>query len=205
MFFRFEEIEKGLTDFPGFHAKISLRSDVRGWLAPFLRFPRILLPGQGRRYESRPDGFLDRLLDGCSRFFEPEAVAEHEGGAENLGTGVGQAFARDVGGSSSGRFVKSERKVHGVFAGSKAGGGEHAERSADHGEFVGEDVSEHVLGNQSVELVGVANQLHGRIVGVHVGKFDRIVECTDSFGHDFSPKNGGFEHARLVHRTDFTL
>ena len=43
------------------------------------------------------------------------------------------------------------------FCGSKAGGGEHAKRSADHGEFVGEDVSEHVLGNENVELVGVAD------------------------------------------------
>ncbi len=57
VFFRFEEIEKGLTDFPGFHEKIFLRSDVRGWLDPFLRFPRILLPEQGRRYESRPGWF----------------------------------------------------------------------------------------------------------------------------------------------------
>ena len=129
-----QAFEDGLTHFFGSHGFSSL--------------------GKIAGTKAGPDGFLDGLFDGSGRFFESETVAEHESGAENLSAGVGQAFARDVGGGSPGRFVKSERKIHGVFAGSKAGGGEHAERSADHGEFVGQDVSEHVLGNQNAGWLG---------------------------------------------------
>ena len=39
-----------------------------------------------------PYGFLDRLLDGCSRFFEPEAVAEHEAALRTWAQGLAKPF-----------------------------------------------------------------------------------------------------------------
>ena len=57
MLLRLEEIKKGLTDFPSFHAKLPLRSGVRGWLVPFLGFLRILLLARGRRFGSPPGWF----------------------------------------------------------------------------------------------------------------------------------------------------
>ena len=50
----------------------------------------------------------------------------------------------------------------------QAGRGGEPEPAGDRGGEVGEDVAEHVLGHDHVELLGRARELHGRVVHQHV-------------------------------------
>ena len=50
----------------------------------------------------------------------------------------------------------------------EAGGREQPDRAGDHRRLVGEDVAEHVLGQQDVEVRRARDQLHGGVVDQHV-------------------------------------
>ena len=52
------------------------------------------------------------------------------------------------------------------------GRGQHAERARQHGGLVGKHVAEQVVGDDDVELLGVAHQLHGAVVGEDVLELD---------------------------------
>ncbi len=116
--------------------------------------------------------------------------------------GVGNVFAGDVGSSAAGRFVESERVAEAVVLRAETGGGEHAEGAADDGHFVGKDVAEHVFGEDHVELVRVAGELHGGVVDIHVGQLDFGGVFGDVIGDGFAPKNGGFEDVGFVDGAD---
>ena len=65
----------------------------------------------------------------------------------------------------------------------------------------GEDVAEHVAGDDHVELLRVAHQLHGAVVDVHV-RSARRPECFGFLSDDFAPELRRLEHVGLVDRAE---
>ena len=120
-----------------------------------------------------------------------------------MGTGVGDAFACDVGSGAATWLVESEGEVVLVFAGAETRAGEHTEAAADDTHFVGNDVAEHVLGYDDVELIGVAGHLHGGVVDVHVGEFNLGRVLADVFNGGLAPEDRGGEDVRFVDGADF--
>ena len=91
-----------------------------------------------------------------------------------------------------------DRLVHADAAGrAERGAGQHAHRAGQHGGFVGEDVAEHVLGDDDVKRGGVADQVHGAGVDEAVFEGDVGVIGREFFG-DFAPHAGGVEDVGLV-------
>ncbi len=79
--------------------------------------------------------------------------------------------------------------------------GEHAEGAGQHGRLVGEDVAEHVLAEDHVELLRPLDQLHGGVVDVHVGQFHIRIFLGDA-GDDLAPEHRGGEDVGLVDGAD---
>ena len=78
-------------------------------------------------------------------FVHPEAMAQHQLDREQHRERVCDALPRDVGRRAVARLVE-RRPV------AQRRRGEHAERPGEHRGLVGEDVAEHVLGQDDVEL-----------------------------------------------------
>src|SRR6266436_7058996 len=89
-------------------------------------------------------------------------------------------------------FVETDRA-------SDAGGSEQAERSHDSAGLIGEDVAEHVFGEDDVELGGLENERHSGRVHVHVGKLD-IGKINGDASDDFAPETRALQNIRLVDR-----
>jgi len=62
-------------------------------------------------------------------------------------------------------------EAEGILPGASEAEDEHPERAADHGHLVGEDVAEQFFGDEDVELVGIARELH-RAFDIHVAEGD---------------------------------
>src|SRR5216684_2992648 len=88
------------------------------------------------------------------------------------------------------RFVEADRA-------SDAGRSEQAERSHDATRLVGEDVTEHVFGEDDVELGGLEDERHGGRVHIHVGELD-IGEIAGDTSDDFAPETRALQNIRLV-------
>src|SRR5581483_6450546 len=76
-----------------------------------------------------------------------------------------------------------------------------ADRAGQHRRLVGQDVAEHVAGDDDVELARVAHELHRGVVDVHVRELDVAVVPADA-RHHLAPQLRGLEHVRLVDRAD---
>jgi len=72
-------------------------------------------------YEINRDGFVHGGFDLRGDGIEAEAVTEHERGGENLGAGIGDAFACDVRGGAASGFVEAERFAEGILARAERG------------------------------------------------------------------------------------
>jgi hypothetical protein len=81
----------------------------------------------------------------------PEPFDQHARGLDH-GIGVGDALSGDVGGGA----VRGLRHGDGAFADAKAG--RHAQPPDEAGGFVGQDVAEHVGGDDDVEALRIADQ-----------------------------------------------
>ena len=80
----------------------------------------------------------------------------------------------------------------------QAGARQHSDGTGHHARLIGQNVSEHVLGQNHIKLRGILHQLHGAVVNQHVGKLHiRVVLC--HLVHHRSPKAGGIQNIRLVH------
>ncbi len=64
---------------------------------------------------------------------------------------------------------------------------QHAERAGEHRGFVGEDVAEHVLGDDHVEAARAGDELHRGVVDEHVVEGDVGVVGVD-LGDDLAPE-----------------
>ena len=138
--------------------------------------------------------------DGCiheSRLvLQIETVAQHHGEAREHGERIGPVGTGDIGGGPVHRFVESRNPVSG--AGSQRGRRQHAKRSCQHGGAVRQDVAEHVRRHHDVELAGVADKLHGGVVGQHVGEFDVRILLGPQAGHLLAPQQRRFQDIGLV-------
>ena len=94
------------------------------------------------------------------------------------------------------RFVESVGSL------TERGGGQQAERSGDHGGFVGQDVAEHVLGEQHVERRGTPDQVHRGGVDEHVLELHLRKLLAQHALDDCSPQPGRLQDVRLVHGND---
>ena len=88
--------------------------------------------------------------------------------------------------------------VHAARRRAERGGGQHADGAGELRRLVGEDVAEHVGGDDHVELPRRAHQLHGRVVHEHVRK--RHIRVLRRHGvHRLAPQARALQHVRLVH------
>ena len=84
----------------------------------------------------------------------------------------------------------------------EGGGSHHAERAADDSHLVGEDVAEHVLGEEDVELRGLEDELHRGVVDVHHREGDVRGGGLEAISDDLAPEDGGLEDVGLVDEGD---
>ena len=94
--------------------------------------------------------------------------------------------------------------IHAKIAFCQRGGGEHTDGTGDLAGLVGQDVAKDVAGDDHVELTGVADQLHGSVVHVHVVQGDLRVVLGNLF-HHASPQAGGVQNVGLVHAGDLLV
>src|SRR5476649_1749340 len=139
--------------------------------------------------QNQTDGLLDRI--GC--ILQIEAVTQHHRHRQNGRQRVGNAFASDV------RRRTVARLVHAFVVGVQGRRRQHADGTGEHRGLVGQDVAEQVVGNDHVELLRCAHQLHGGVVDVHVAQFDFRVILGHLLDH-FTPQLAGRQHVGLVHR-----
>src|SRR3546814_2750831 len=62
------------------------------------------------------------------------------------------------------------------------------ERAGQHGRSVGQDVAEEVVGDDDVELLWIAHQLHSAVVGVHVAELNLGVLGLVQLRHLLAPQ-----------------
>lgn len=80
----------------------------------------------------------------------------------------------------------------------KAGGRDHADGTGDHGGFVRQNVAEHILGDDHVELRGVLHDLHSAVVHEHLAVLHIRVLGLQPVHHS-APQATGVQHVGLVH------
>ena len=142
----------------------------------------------------------DRPLDGRRFLVQVEGVAQHHGRRGDGGDRVGEVQAGDVGRAPVDRLVQSDW-ASGADAAPDAGRGEHADRAGQHGGLIAQDVAEQVGSHEHVELLRVADELHGAVVHVEVDELDVRIAFRN-VAHHAAPERRGFEDVRLVHRGD---
>ncbi len=123
-----------------------------------------------------------------------EPVEQHRAGQDHRDR-VGGVLAGDVGCGA----------VRGLRHGVGVGGVERrrdAQRPGDLAGEVGEDVAEHVLGDDHVELVGAADEVHGHGVDVEVVDADVRVVLGDLAADVAEQAGGHLQHVGLVHDGD---
>jgi len=99
-------------------------------------------------------------------FIAPAEKVEHHSSSKDRAERVRNSLPGDVGG----RAVDGLEK-RGASGMDVAGGGE-AESAGEFGGQVADDVAEEIVGDDDVELAGIANEFHGESVDVEVAGFD---------------------------------
>ena len=105
------------------------------------------LPGRSAVRTPRFRMLSIACLDGLSRGFHVERVAQHQGGGGDGGEGIGAIASGDVRRRAVNRFVQGM-----MFA--QACRGQQADGARQHGGFVAQDVAKHVVGQDHVEAGG---------------------------------------------------
>ena len=78
--------------------------------------------------------------------------------------------------------------------------GQHAERAGQLGRDVRQDVAEQVVGDHDVELLGVLDDLHGRVVGQDVLQLDVGIVAGVQVGDHLAPEQAGIHDVGLLGR-----
>ena len=143
--------------------------------------------------------FLDKFVLNINKIWfqikhalgvEPQVLQQH-GGREDRGHRVGDVLPRSL------RIGAVDRLEKGHL-GADARRREHAQRTADDAGLVGEDVAEHVLGDDHVEMGRLAYDLHRGVVHEHEFQLHFGVPGRHIL-RDLPPQARGFEHVGLVH------
>ncbi|MOA30697.1 hypothetical protein D3C78_1518030 [compost metagenome] len=88
-----------------------------------------------------------------------------------------------------------DRLIHGLaLAGlgvrcAERGGRQHTERAGEHGGDVGEHVAKEIVGDDHVELLGLAHQLHAAGIGQHMFQLNVLELGGMGFGDHLVPQN----------------
>mmetsp|Transcript_635 Transcript_635/g.1345 ORF Transcript_635/g.1345 Transcript_635/m.1345 type:complete len:399 (-) Transcript_635:85-1281(-) len=168
-------------------------SDALGDLLAHLAAADGVLPREVRRAQPVVEHLVDGALEGLGGLGAVEVVAEHHGGREDGGEGVGLVLSGDI---RRGPVARLEHARPGPVPDRRRR--QHAERAHQHGGLVGEDVAEDVARHDNVELLGVADELHGGVVHVHVAQLDLGVLGV-LLDHHVPPQLAHVEHVGLVH------
>ena len=78
-------------------------------------------------------------------------------------------------------------------------GGQHSKRTGQHRRHVGQHVTEQVVGNNNIELLGLADQLHATGIGQHVRQFYVFIAALVGLGDNLVPQHAGFHHIAFFH------
>ena len=135
------------------------------------------------------------LFDGAGVLLEVGGVAKDHGGGKDRAEGVRLAGSGDVGSAAVHGFVEIDRSADG-------GRRKHAERASDDAGFVGEDVSEEVLGEDHVEVPGDVHDVHRHGVDELVFEGNVGIVLGD-LGDGGAPELGDLEYVGLVDGSDF--
>ena len=116
---------------------------------------------------------------------------QHRGGQDGCQR-IGNALARDVRRRTVNRFIESRTTI------AKGRTGQHPQRARQHRCFIGQDVSEHVSGDNHVEVSRAIDQVHGH----GVDQYDVILNIGKLFGHhaggDLSPQSAWLQNVCFV-------
>ena len=108
---------------------------------------------------------FDGVFEGGGFFMPGEEIKEHAGG-EDRAEGIGNSLPCDVRGGTVDRF--EERSA----AGMNVAGGCEAESTGELGGKVGDDVAEKIVGDDDIELAGIADEFHGEGIDVEMAGID---------------------------------
>ncbi len=84
----------------------------------------------------------------------------------------------------------------------KAGRWQHPQRSGQHRGTIGQDITEQVVGQDHVKLLGRTHQLHRAIIGIHMAQLDIGILSQMHFRDHVAPQNAAFHHIGLLHGAD---
>ena len=139
---------------------------------------------------------FDGRFDARRFGLESERMPQHQGDAQYGAAGVGDAAPRDIGRRAVDGFVEPTPTV------AERGGRQHPERACEHRSFVGEDVTEQVLGEHHIEVPRAAQQMHRRRVDQHVFERDGRELVLQHPAAHLAPQPRGLEDVRLVDLCD---
>src|SRR5699024_4266366 len=111
---------------------------------------------------------------------------------QDAGGGVDDVLAGDVRGRAVDGLIQAAGAVP------QRGGRDHPDGAGDHGSLVREDVAEHILGDDDVELGGVLDDLHGGVVHEHLAVLHVGVFVLQAVHHG-APQAAGVQDVGLVH------
>ena len=137
----------------------------------------------------------DRPFDALADLRVAEGVAKHHRHRQDRRKRIGLVLSGDVRGGTVDRLVES------LAVGIQRRGRQHADRAGEHRRLVGQDVAEHVAGDDHVELLRIAHELHRRVVDVHVRELHVGIVLAHR-ADDFAPQDRRIEHVGLVHRAE---
>ncbi len=80
------------------------------------------------------------------------------------------------------------------------GRGQHTKGAGEHGGTIRENIAEDIPGHHHIELLGVAYQLHGGVIDIHVRERHILIFRIAKFLHLLAPHLGGLQHVGLIHR-----
>ena len=98
--------------------------------------------------------FGDRILDGVGFLREIQRVAEQHRCAQDRRERIRDVLTGDIRCRSAGRLIETEAVL------TEGSGWQHAEGAGDLRHLIGEDVTEHILGHDDIELTRIPDELH---------------------------------------------
>src|SRR5580704_3434849 len=156
---------------------------------------RFVCSGQIRGSKALIQDGADGVFDTSCFAFQLKRMTQQQGRGKNCAEGIGNSLAGDVGRGSM------DWLVHADWA-ADAGRGQQAQRAYYSAGLVGENVAEHVLGEEHIEIFGALDQRHGGGIYVHVRELDAGI-ILGAAGYDFSPQAGTLQHIGFVDGENF--
>ena len=142
---------------------------------------------------------FDRLPDYLGFGAQAERMLEQHRRGQDGGERIGLVAARDIRGAAVNRLEQPDAASGGVELVAERGRRQQAHRSRQHRGFVGQDVAEHVLGDDHVEVARPADEMHRHRVDQHVLESD-VLEFGADLAGDLAPQPRGGQDVGLVDR-----